>query len=229
MFASKTLVSLALLAAATVIASTPTAPVVVDAAVSSTSTSSAAGTTQTIIAAKNGTTDLTFSPNTLTAAPGTFVEFQFMGMNHSVAQSAFATPCTPLNSLSFYSGFNFATKSGLASNVFTLQINSTAPVWFYCPQAQHCVKGMIGVINAPAGKTAADFAANAKTATVSVPAQVQGGIVEAASSAATSASSTGASSTSAAISAQTGSASHLTVGMGFMGLVGIGFSALLSI
>lgn len=241
MFSSKTLALLGLLApvtlaqygggAAPVIASTPTMTAAAHAAASSTSTSSGASSTQTIIAGKNGITDLTFTPNNVTAAPGTFVEFQFMGLNHSVAESAFATPCTPLNSSTFYSGFNFATKSGLASDVFTIQINSTAPVWFYCPQTvsgiHHCVQGMVGVINAPAGKTAADFATNARTATVAVPAKVQGGLVGPAK-AASSGTSSSSSSASAASSVPTGSASHLTVGMGFMGLVGIGFSALLS-
>jgi plastocyanin len=240
MFSSKTLALLGLLVPFTLaqyggapapVVSTPTKTAVgaAVAASSGTSTSSAASNTQTIVAGMGGITDLSFTPSSIVAAPGSFVEFQFMALNHSVAASAFASPCSPINS-SFYAGFNFATKTGTASNVFTLAINNTDPVWFYCPQTvagiHHCVAGMVGVINPPTGKTQADFAATAaKASTAIVPAQVQGGIVGPAKAASSGSAS---SSASAASSTPTGSASQITVGMGFMGLVGIGFSALLS-
>jgi hypothetical protein len=30
---------------------------------------------------------------------------------------------------------------------FILTINNTDPIWFYCPQSDHCQSGMVGVIN----------------------------------------------------------------------------------
>jgi hypothetical protein len=34
-------------------------------------------------------------------------------------------------------------------NVFTVMVNSTDPIWFYCGQVGHCQGGMVGVINPP--------------------------------------------------------------------------------
>lgn len=31
--------------------------------------------------------------------------------------------------------------------VFTIPINSTDPIWFYCATGKHCQNGMVGVIN----------------------------------------------------------------------------------
>jgi len=211
-------------------AQTSTSSSSVGAAAASTSSSSAAATA-TMVAGLNGDTDLSFSPNSVTAAPGTFVEIQFMPVNHSVAQSSFENPCNPLNSSAFFAGFVFDTSSGPASNVFTLQVSGTDPIWFYCPQTtdgiHHCAKGMVGVINPPSGQTPADFVANAMATnvTVSVPPTIQGGIVGPA--AAVSPSSTSATG-SAASASPTSSSSHITVGMGLVGFVSIVFSALLS-
>jgi len=210
---------------------TPTpAAAAAPAASSGTATSSAASNTQTVVAGLGGESILTFSPSTIMAAPGTFVEFQFMPLNHSVAQSTFETPCSPANSSTFFAGFQFFTSTSAATNVFTVAINNTDPIWFFCPQTtdgiHHCTSGMVGVINPPAGKDQTMFAAIAANATsVVVPAQIQGGIIAAASAAS---SATSSASTSAASAASSGSASQFTAGMGFMGLVGIGFSALLS-
>jgi hypothetical protein len=38
------------------------------------------------------------------------------------------------------------TKQGKS---FTITINSTDPIWIYCPEDTHCEEGMVGVINAP--------------------------------------------------------------------------------
>jgi len=249
MFSSKTLALLSLLvpftlaqygggpapAPAPAKTSTPAAAAAAAPSSTGTTTSSAASNTQTVIAGKNGIADLSYTPSTVTAAPGTFVEFQFMPLNHSVAESAFDTPCSPVNASTFFAGFQFSTTTNAASNVFTLQINNTDPIWFYCPQTvdgiHHCTNGMVGVINPPAtGNNLTGFTANAKAAntTVVVPAQIQGGVVAAASAVSSSSSATASASASAASSTPSGSASHLTVEMGLMGLVGIAFSALLS-
>lgn len=209
-------------AAGAAAASTPTS--------AGTATTSASNT-QTITAGAGGPTDLSFTPSSVVAAPGTFVEFLFMPLNHSVAESSFDAPCSPVNSSSFFAGFGFSTATNAASNVFTLQINSTDPVWFYCPQTvegiHHCTNGMVGVINPPAsGNNLTGFIANAAAADVSVvvPADIQGGIIGPIAAVAPSSTTSG----TAASSTPTGSANHLTVGMGFMGIVGIAFSALLS-
>ncbi|KAF8589936.1 Cupredoxin [Ramaria rubella] len=92
-----------------------------------------------------------FSPNNLTAAVNDTITFLFPtsgGFEHSVTQSSFAAPCTPLDG-----GFN----SALQPNgwEFTITItNASAPIWFFCQQTnpvKHCGMGMVGGINIQPG------------------------------------------------------------------------------
>ncbi|TFY71764.1 hypothetical protein EVG20_g1255 [Dentipellis fragilis] len=93
-----------------------------------------------------------FNPANFTASNGTMVTFFFPNtpsITHSVTQSSFANPCTPLQaSGSQPAGFD----SGLqASKQFTIQItDDSVPIWFFCKQVTHCGLGMVGSINAPA-------------------------------------------------------------------------------
>lgn len=110
----------------------------------------------------NGT--LTFNPPELNVPIGGTVEFIFMSKNHSVYQSSFADPCTPLAN-GFEAPF-FPIASDQTDNfpTITLQVTQTAPLWFYCPQtnpANHCKAGMVGTINPTADKTLAAFKAAA--------------------------------------------------------------------
>jgi len=107
---------------------------------------------------------LTFSPNSLTAAEGDWLIFEFMPANHSVVSGPFTTPCQPAASGGFYAGFNFATSSGLSSSEFAVQVkNASVPIWFYCPQAKHCAAGMVGVVNPTVTKTLDLYKAGAAT------------------------------------------------------------------
>ncbi|KAJ7191432.1 hypothetical protein GGX14DRAFT_295830, partial [Mycena pura] len=106
-----------------------------------------------------------FSPNNFTAANGTIVTFYFpnAGIDHSVTQSSFADPCTPLAATANSSaGFD----SGLtAGDQFSINItDDTKPIWFHCKQVTHCGLGMVGSINAPTAgtNTFANFMAAAK-------------------------------------------------------------------
>jgi len=244
MFSSKTLALVSLLAPFALAqnygaapASTPTPAAAAAAAASSSAVSASSGSakTQTISAAVASFTDLTFTPNFVVAAPGSVVEFHFGANNHSIAESSFAEPCSPLNSSSIFAGFNFVTTAGVeAPSVFQIQINDTTPIWFYCPQVSpipHCPAGMAGVINPPKGKTAAQFvtAAMALNTTV-IPSTIQGGVIVKSNAAASSSSgsSPSTSTTASPSTSPTKSGASQLVGMGFMGLVGIAFSALLS-
>jgi len=145
-----------------------------------TTTSSAASSTQTIAVGQNG---LQFSPNSVVVAPGKTVVFQFYPGNHSLVEGSFDSPCQPLSSSSFFSGF-IDSSSGPAPNAFTIPVNSTDPIWFYCGQVGHCKTGMVGVINPPAsGQTLDQYkSAAAGSSGSSTPASVQGGTVAAPSS-----------------------------------------------
>lgn len=94
--------------------------------------------------------DLVFKPDTINAAEGDTVTFKFWPKNHSIAQAAFNSPCTPLNN-GFWSGFVPTADTQKVSNwTFTYEVtNASAPIWFYCTQGQHCQNGMVGVINPP--------------------------------------------------------------------------------
>ncbi|TVY33116.1 Extracellular serine-rich protein [Lachnellula subtilissima] len=81
-----------------------------------------------------GEDGLKFSPNTTTAAIGDTIEFHFYPPQHSVAQSSFDSPCVPLNNGTV----------GKTKNVFSVLINDTNPIWFYCAAPTHCQNGMAG-------------------------------------------------------------------------------------
>ncbi len=123
------------------------------------STNSAATTgvaspaTAGITIVKVGENGLTMDPNDVTVPKGETIEFHFYKGAHSVAQSAFDGPCTPLNATAgngtegFFSGAQ-QVASGEGANVFRV-ISTGNPMWYYCATGKHCQNGMVGVINKP--------------------------------------------------------------------------------
>ncbi|KAI0691378.1 Cupredoxin [Cytidiella melzeri] len=98
-------------------------------------------------------TSLDFNPSSVMAAPGDTLTFQFVAKNHSVTQSTFTAPCTPMNAMSIDSGFMPISDPGQVLN-FTVTVNDTNPVWFYCKQVlNHCESGMVFALNPTANKT----------------------------------------------------------------------------
>jgi len=169
-------------------------------AVPATTTASSSGSVHTV-SVGNGA--LAYSPNSIVAAVGDTVEFHFYPPEHSVAQSSFDAPCVPSGPTAFFSG-PFSQSSGQNANVFTLTINDTNPIWFYCAVPTHCESGMAGVINPPTGNdTIAAYQANAAKATTQAPATVQGGVIGPAKAVTQSTSSTGSSTSSAASTSAT--------------------------
>lgn len=134
--------------------------------------------------APNGTQ--TFSPSNVRVNVGEFVQFQFVAGNHTVTQSTFDQPCQPIamhnpNVTGFHSGYQPAAASAAMGMfpTFTIQINSTNPVWIYCGQGRHCENGMVMVINEPANNPNRTLAAHkllaAQANTVVPGSGVQGG------------------------------------------------------
>lgn len=149
-------------------------------------TSTTSGTVHTV---KVGQTALTFSPWNVTAAVGDKIEFHFYPTTHSVAQAAFDKPCEPSSDTAFFSG-GVTTQAVMSGKrirqdtttadmkIFTITVNDTKPIWYYCGFPSHCQGGMVGVINqaATGAKTIEAFAAAAKNVKTTVaPAKVQGG------------------------------------------------------
>jgi plastocyanin len=106
---------------------------------SATATASAASSVHTVAVGKDG---LAFTPDTLTAAKGDIIEFTF-GQGHSVELSTFSNPCNPVDTGAIYSGFP------TASDMFTVTVNDTNPMWLYCSKTFHCQSGMVMVVNPP--------------------------------------------------------------------------------
>ncbi|KIX07837.1 uncharacterized protein Z518_02491 [Rhinocladiella mackenziei CBS 650.93] len=147
---------------------------------------------------------LSFTPDTVTAAEGDWVEFTF-GSGHSVAQSSFDAPCVPLEGgAGVYSGFP---NDG---DVWRIMVNSTDPIWLYCSATGHCEGGMAMVVNPPSsGNTLDAYMSAAANAQGSSPETVQGGVFGAATddggSSNSSSSSSSASGSSSPTASSTGS------------------------
>ncbi|KAI5856926.1 hypothetical protein BZA05DRAFT_317251, partial [Tricharina praecox] len=123
---------------------------------------------------------LKFYPDTLEGVnAGDLVQFHFWPQAHSVAQSSFDAPCQPLESADttgFWSGMMPVTAESTTMPVFTIPINSTDPIWFYCATGKHCQNGMVGVINPPADKQLSSYvSAAAVVPKTGIPSGIGGG------------------------------------------------------
>jgi len=120
---------------------------------------------------------LEYSPEAISAAVGDQVVFHFNPKNHTVSQSAFATPCG-LKEGGFTSGFMPVAANTSADSLptFTVTVNDTSPVWVYCAQgagtpASHCGQGMVFAINCPADGSPNSFT-NFKNAALAIGASL---------------------------------------------------------
>lgn len=91
-----------------------------------------------------GESGFVFDPDTLMAAPGDIIQFQ-IAPTHSVARSAFDSPCQPMSGAgTIWTGF-----SSNDNTFFSVTVNDTQPLWLYCAAPTHCQMGMSMVINPP--------------------------------------------------------------------------------
>jgi len=101
-----------------------------------------------------GTGIIAYSPQFVTANVGDTIVFTFKQKNHTVTQSSFAQPCSPLAG-GFDSGFvPVAADATTFGTTATYVVNDTKPVWVYCKQAGHCQQGMVFAVNPGAGQFA---------------------------------------------------------------------------
>ncbi|KAI1136566.1 hypothetical protein F5Y05DRAFT_97235 [Hypoxylon sp. FL0543] len=126
-----------------------------------------------------------FSPDNLQADVGDMIQFQFRGGNHSVAQSNFDNPCTPIsqhtNQTGIFSGYQPVSASKAMGMIptYTIMVSAKTPLWFYCSQATHCQSGMVMVVNentaANSSRSLAAFKQLAAGATANIAPQRVGG------------------------------------------------------
>jgi len=109
-----------------------------------------------------GLNGLTYTPNFVTGVAGDTVTFEFHPKNHTLTQSTFAAPCTPVAG-GGNSGFMPVAAGATTFPTKQLVIpDATTPLWFYCAQPGHCGQGMVFAIN-PGTQTKMDsYVANAK-------------------------------------------------------------------
>ena len=90
-----------------------------------------------------------FYPSQVTAGIGDVVRFEFLAVNHSVAQSSFDAPCVADGPFST-DFFEFDPRNRTQSTI-DLLVTTTNPQWFFCQQRipfSHCSNGMVFAINA---------------------------------------------------------------------------------
>lgn len=93
---------------------------------------------------------LTFNPSNVTAAIGQTITFEFHQKNHSVVQSTFAAPCSPMAG-GFKSDFFAVDPTATEFQSWSITVNDTTPIWAYCRQTapkSHCGAGMVFSVNA---------------------------------------------------------------------------------
>jgi len=100
------------------------------------------------------TIEVAYTPEFVTANVGDTIVFTFKQLNHTVTQSSFDDPCSPLAG-GFDSGFvPIGTNATEFLTTATFTVNDTKPVWVYCRQTGHCQKGMVFAINPGEGQFA---------------------------------------------------------------------------
>ncbi|KAE8148507.1 hypothetical protein BDV25DRAFT_141741 [Aspergillus avenaceus] len=102
-----------------------------------------------------------FSPNQLNANIGDQIIFEFHSLNHTLTQSSFGDPCSPLGGLD--SGFTQYNPEDKDDLTLTITVNTLEPQWFFCKQihpSSHCHAGIMFALNP--GDRMKDFMENAK-------------------------------------------------------------------
>ncbi|KAH6662651.1 hypothetical protein F5X68DRAFT_106258, partial [Plectosphaerella plurivora] len=92
----------------------------------------------------------TFVPNSVNAAVGDVIQFQFSNGNHTVTQSTETTPCQPLqqtNANAIHSG-HIPFQDGQATvGTFNMPVTNTDPLFLYCATGPHCQEGQVMIVN----------------------------------------------------------------------------------
>ncbi|KAI0441504.1 hypothetical protein F4803DRAFT_523294 [Xylaria telfairii] len=107
-----------------------------------------------VVSVSSSDKSLAFYPDNLKAAVGDMISFQFLAGNHSVVQSNFDNPCTPIqqhvtNQTGLFSGYMNVAASASTGMIptYTVEVTTDKPLWVFCSQAKHCQAGMVMVVN----------------------------------------------------------------------------------
>ncbi|KAI1165502.1 Cupredoxin [Nemania serpens] len=132
-----------------------------------------------VVSVSSPTNSLTFSPDNIKAAAGDLIQFQFLAGDHSVVQSNFDNPCTPIqahvaNATGFFSGYMNVSASAPTGQipVYTVEVKDTKPLWVYCSKGMHCQAGMAMVVNENTAANSSRSLANFKSLAAQAPANL---------------------------------------------------------
>lgn len=118
------------------------------------------GQTHEVDVGLNGT--LEYNPPFVMAQPRDKIVFKFHPKNHTATQSAFDSPCKPIinadGTPTLDSGFMPVAANSSDVPTWTITVNDTKPLWFFCGQTGHCGKGMVFAVN-PVQSSARNFSA----------------------------------------------------------------------
>ncbi|KIX07483.1 uncharacterized protein Z518_02136 [Rhinocladiella mackenziei CBS 650.93] len=106
--------------------------------------------THTVAFARGGHT---FEPDVTLAKVGDTILFQFNSANHFVIRAEYGYPCIPyedtgVDKIGFFSGFKLVDAKLSDPPSWSLLINDTNPIFYYCGASGSCINyQMVGVIN----------------------------------------------------------------------------------
>ncbi|KAK9448877.1 Cupredoxin [Limtongia smithiae] len=167
----------------------------------------------TVHAVTAGLDAFSFQPDSITADVGDYVVFTVTTGSHGIAQSTYDSPCSPYSDSTGVNGIfsGILSPTGDVNLTYTIRINTTDPIWFYCPEAYHCQSGMTGVINPLANESLSDYTALAAEQTYNTQPSVEVGNTTIGAENSTTSSNTSSSSTSSASSSSSSSATATTL------------------
>lgn len=106
-------------------------------------------------------------PNSVVAAVGDVVQFQFSNGNHTVTQSTADAACKPMEA-GVHSGHIPFEDGQTEVGTFNMPVTSTEPMFLYCATGPHCQLGQVMVVNPANAKQVADYAKLSQESTESV-------------------------------------------------------------
>ncbi|OAL54319.1 hypothetical protein IQ07DRAFT_263644 [Pyrenochaeta sp. DS3sAY3a] len=98
----------------------------------------------------------TFVPNSVVAAVGDVIQFQFSNGNHTVTQSTADTACTPMEG-GIHSGHIPFQDGQTDVGTFNMPVTSTDPMFLYCATGPHCQNGQVMIVNAASAQQVAEY------------------------------------------------------------------------